>query len=126
MQMKGHGKKLPHKQEEILSALLIQPNMESAADAAKVSISTVRRYMQLPEFKKQYLEARRQILDFAIKSLQHITSMAVEALLRNLTCGNPNIEVKAAIVIINQSLKATELLDLENRIDILEKLLRIK
>ncbi|MFC1992220.1 hypothetical protein ACFLV3_00220 [Chloroflexota bacterium] len=122
--MKGHGTKLPFKQEDIISALLIQPTMEKAANAAHVSISTVRRYMQLPEFRARYLEARRQVLESAMSSLQQVTNLAVNTLVRNLACGNPSVEVRAAMGIFDQSLKAMELFDLENRLNILEKTLK--
>jgi len=45
---------------------------------------------------------------------------ALDALKRNLACGLPAIEVRAASALLDQSLRATELAGLEARLDALE------
>ena len=49
--------------------------------------------------------------------------MAVEALVRNLKCDHPAVEVSAARVILDQSYRGVELLEMEARITVLEELL---
>ena len=120
--MKGHGEKLTRKQKQAISALLTQPTAGEAA-AAGVSDVTLWRWLRLPQFQLQYRAARRQIVESAIANLQRTAGRAVEALSRNLTCGQPAVEVRAALGVLDQSIKAVELLDLEERLNTLERLL---
>ena len=45
----------------------------------------------------------------------------MDALTRNLTCGTPSAEIAAAKAIIDQSLRAIELVDLAERVEQLEQ-----
>src|SRR5216683_3059200 len=65
---------------------------------------------------------RRQVVEQAISQLQQAASEAASALRRNLTCGVPSVEVRAALGVLEQSVKAVELLDLEERVQMLEEL----
>jgi len=119
--MKGHGGKLPRKQEEAISALLTQPTIEAAAAAVGIGRVTMWRWLQLPHFKAKYVEARRGVLEAALSNLQKDAAKAVEALVRNLTCGLPAVEVRSAQGILDESVKAMELFDLEMRLDAVER-----
>jgi len=74
--MKGHGAKLPRKQEAAISALLSSRNIEEAAKAIKVSSSTLRRWMQLSQFESAYLRARREVVAQAFARLQQNSGAA--------------------------------------------------
>ena len=67
------------------------------------------------------MSARRQIVEGAISKIQQTMILAVLALNRNLTCGNPGTEVRAAQVILEHSTKAVELWDLEQRVEELQR-----
>ena len=56
----------------------------------------------------------------SLSSLQTASIEALDALKRNLACGLPAIEVRAASALLDQSLRATELAGLEARLDALE------
>ena len=119
--MKGHGEKLGRKQELAIIALLNQPTVEEAAQAVGLSQVTLWRWMQLDDFRAQYRAARRQALENGIARLQGTTGEAVGALRRNLACGAPSVEVRAAQVILEQAAKGVELIELEARIEALEQ-----
>lgn len=114
------------KNEKALAALLKSPTLREAAKAAKISEATLWRLMQSPDFQRDYRAARRAIVENAVSELQRTTSAAVETLRRNLSTGNPSTEVRAAQIILEQSIRAVELVDLAERIEGLEALMAKK
>src|ERR1039457_1209747 len=56
--MKGHGAKLPRKQEAAIAALLSHRNTEEAANSIGVSPNTLRRWKEIPDFQEAVLQAR--------------------------------------------------------------------
>jgi hypothetical protein len=67
---------------------------------------------------------RRGILENTVAKLQSVTHQAIETLERNLTCENPSIEIRCAQIILEQSLKGLEILDTENRLQMLEHIVK--
>lgn len=115
---------LTGKQEKAIAALLDKPTMKEAAQSVNVSEATLWRWLQEPEFQRAYRAARRQIVEHSISELQAATSEAVATLKRNLNCGNQSVEVRAAQIILDQSVNAVELVDLAERVEELEQLLK--
>ena len=68
--MKGHGSKFGRKQEEAIAALLTQKSTEDAARVIGVGVSTLRRWMRIPEFDAAYREAIRAAFSQSIARLQ--------------------------------------------------------
>src|SRR6266536_2429950 len=118
--MKGHGAKLGRMEEQSILALLTHATIPEAASACGVSESTLWRWLQQPDFQTRYRAARRQVVEGALANLQQATSEAATTLQRNLTCGVPSVEIRAAVAILDQAVKAVELLDLEERVEALE------
>ena len=118
----GHGSKLSRKQEQAIEGLLSEPTVQRAAQRAGVGYRTLKTWLSSdPAFVAAYRAARRQVVEGAITQLQQATRAAVRTLRRNLRCGNPGVEVKASQVILDQAVKAVELLDLEERLAALER-----
>ena len=115
--MPGHGEKQSRKRELAIAALLSEPTVEAAAKKAKVGYKTLCLWLKDPDFNREYREARRQIVEGAVSRLQQTAVVAVLTLHRNLTCGNPGTEVRAAQVILEQSVKAVELADLAQQVE---------
>jgi hypothetical protein len=118
--MAGHGEKRPRKEEAAIAALLTSPSIEAAAVAAKVAEKTLRLWLKDPEFLSAYREARRRVLETAIGRMQQAAGGAVDALVRNLTCGRAADEIKAAGLILQLGTQAVELMDVEERLAALE------
>ena len=59
-------------------------------------------------------------MEGAIGRLQQAATEAVTTLQRNLTCGTPAVEVRAATAILDQAIKAIELFDVVERVEQLE------
>lgn len=113
---------LSAKQEKLIGFLLTERTAEAACAKADVSPSTFWRWMQTEEFRKQYRAARRSILENTVSKLQGISLQAIEALERNLNCENPAAEIRSAQIILEQTIRGIETLDLESRIEYLEAL----
>ena len=82
---------------------------------------SIRRWMAEPAFRKAYLKARRATVELSTGSIQRLTARAAAALDRNLECGHPSSEIRAANSIMSTAHKAIEVLELEDRIAFLER-----
>ena len=118
--MKGHGQKFTRKMHHAVIALLQSPTVEAAAGLCGVSESTLLRWSKRPDFQEAYTQARRDLVQRSLSSLQIASIEALDALKRNVACGLPSVEVRAATALLDQSLRATELAGLEARLDALE------
>src|ERR1043165_9664333 len=104
---------LTAKQEKSIAALLKYPTLKDAAAAIKITEPTLWRWLQQPEFKMAYRAARREVIEHCIGEMQIAASEAVATLKRNLKCSlNPAVEVRAAQIILEQSFRAVEMMDL--------------
>lgn len=119
--MSGHGTKLPRRQERAVAALLTAPSIRQAADQAGVADATLRRWLRDPDFAGAYREARHGVVEAAHVALVTAVEEAVAALRRNLSCGNPGVEVRAAVAVLDQASRAQELLDIVGRVERLER-----
>src|SRR5580698_2264709 len=105
MQMVGHGAKFGRKKEEVIVALLTQRNIEDAARAAGVGVTTLMRWWKLPEFQTAYREARRAAYGQSIARLQQATTAAVSTLLKIMVDTNSpaSTRVRAADSVLNHA-----------------------
>jgi len=119
--MAGVGK-LSRYQDQAIAALLLQPTMEAAAEQAGVGLRTLERWLaESPEFRAEYRAARRRVLEGAIGQLQQATTDAVGALRRNLDCGVPNPEIRAAVAVLRLSLEGLDVTDVLERLEAVER-----
>ena len=123
MQVKGHGSKFDRKREEAIAALLTQRNVEDAARAAGVGVSTLLRWMKEPEFDAAYREARRAAFGQSVARLQQASSAAVSTLLKVMIDPNTpaSTKVRAADSVLDHSAKAIEIEDIDARLTELER-----
>ena len=80
--MTGHGAKFGRKKEEAIAALLSQRSVEDAARAVGIGTKTLLRWLQVPEFRAAYLQARREAVAQAAARLQQATGAAVATILK--------------------------------------------
>ncbi len=120
---RGHGDKLSRTQEKAIAALLSTRTIGEAAKVCGVNDATMWRWLQLPDFQAAYRAARRQVVERAITELQAAASEAVETLKRNLHCEQPNVEIRAAQIVLEQAVRGVELIDLQERVERLETML---
>ena len=121
-QIGGHGEKSSRTRERAISALLARPTIAQAAKAVGVADSTLRGWMKAPAFRKEYVQARRELLDGAIGRLQSACAEAVGVLRDVAQDGKapPATRVSAAKAILDSSFRGLDVLDLTERLEALE------
>jgi hypothetical protein len=87
--------------EKALTALLESASIIEAAETSGLSSRTLRRYLEDKEFSDKYDTAKRQVVESAVSALAASANEAVETLRRNLTCDNPQAEIRAAQLILD-------------------------
>jgi hypothetical protein len=119
----GHGSKFGRKKEEAIAALLSQRSIDEAARFVGVSKNTLARWLQIPEFKAAYLQARREAFGQAAARLQQASGAAVSTLLKiMLDQGAPAAcRLRAADSVLTHAAEAFELEDIEMRVQRLEQ-----
>ncbi len=123
--MKAVGEKLTPKQERALVALLDCGEIKKAAETAGVTKVTLWRWLQSPDFQSRYRAARRQLVETAIAQLQSDCTTAARVLreVAEDRQAPASSRVAAARTILEQSMSAVELMDLQERVEMLEKAL---
>ncbi len=120
---KGHGAKQDRKRELFIAFLLTEPNIRAASKKAGIGEATGWRWLQDPDFQKNYHDARRMAVSQAIAQLQQASSQAVATLQAVMQDegATPSSRVTAARTTLEMALKAIELDDLATRVEKLEQ-----
>jgi len=97
--------------------------MAEAAIGAGIGITTLVRWMQLPDFREEYRLARRAVVGQAVARLQRAASQAVTTLenVMDDDTALPSARVSAAKAVLELALRSVELDDLGARIEALEQ-----
>ncbi len=117
---------LSRRHESVIVTLLTNPKIKDAAAVAGISESTIWRLMQREDFQKRYKEAQDKAFDSALGALQGVATLAIDALKKNLESNVPSVEVQAAKVILDYTLKVREQFDYAARIKQLEAALNAR
>jgi hypothetical protein len=117
--------KISRNQEKAIAGLLLRPSIQQAAKYAEIGERTLLRWLKDDDFNKAYREARFHLVQQAISQIQDATRDAVKTLCEvlNNKKAPPGVRVRAASIIIDNALKATEIDNLEARITELERLI---
>jgi ATPase subunit of ABC transporter with duplicated ATPase domains len=115
--------RLTRKQQASIAALLSYRTIEEAAQASKVGKTTLFRWFQDEAFQDSYRKARSEVVRHAIVQAQSSCSEAVNVLreIMNSTESPASTRVSAAKAVIETSIKAVEIEDIEKRLDDLER-----
>ncbi len=119
----SHGSKFGRKKEEAIVALLTHRTIEDAARAVGIGGATLLRWQKEPEFQAGYWEAKRAAYAQSIARLHQMSSAAVSTLGKVMVDPTtpPATKVRAADSILNHTIKAIELEDIEARVTELEQ-----
>ena len=120
---KGHGSKYNRKKEEAIAALLKHRNIEEAARAAGIGAQTLSRWLKMPDFQADYLEARRAAVAQSNARLQQASSAAASTLMKIMIDVSvpASTRVRAADSVLNHARQAFEHEDIEVRVAALER-----
>lgn len=122
VERKGHGEKYSRLKELAIAALLSSPTIKEAADKIGVSESTLRRWLGYPDFRQEYAEEKRHILEAATRDLADAAAEALQSL-RNVLKKewNTSDRIASAKVIRDWHLKQLTLLTMEQRSSVSER-----
>jgi hypothetical protein len=114
--------KLTVKQQRAIEALLTEPTVQAAADAAGVSKTTIFRWLADSVFSGVYRDLRGQALEGTLTALQQASGEAVRTLKTVMTdeTAKGSERVSAARCVLEMSQKAREVLEIEARLAALE------
>ena len=117
----GHGGKKAQKLDAFIAAMMSHKGVEAAAAAAGISPATAYRWLADPDVIRRLGEARRDAMQRAMSRLMEAAVGAVECLCEVQSSGeSESARVSAARTILEQALRATELQDVQQRLDKLE------
>ena len=118
---KGHGSKFGRKKESAIAALLSGKNQVEAARVAGVDPSTLKRWLRLPEFQAEYLQAREGVSQ-ANARLQHNSNAIASVALKLVADAGTPASVKAHLCLglLDRANKSLEMEDVLLRIAALE------
>lgn len=112
-------KKTP-RDARILSALLVSESYEAAATTAGVGVSTVRRRLEDPDFRRRLRELSGESVEVAKVVLRRLAGRACVAVNRALTCGRAGVELRAAGMVLDSIARLAETDDFAERLAALE------
>jgi hypothetical protein len=115
------GRPLTRKKEAAIAALLSAGSLARAAEQAGIAERTLRNWLATAEFAQAYRRERQRLVEHAVGILQSASLQAVAALVRNLNCGRPGVEVSAANSLLERSTAAVETFDILTRLELLEQ-----
>ncbi|HXG63747.1 MAG TPA: hypothetical protein VNO70_01485 [Blastocatellia bacterium] len=111
------------KQQEAISALIVHPTARAASEALGVNPSTIWRWLQDPEFREAYDEARRLVVTHNVTAIQAAGQQAVMSLIDMMN--DPKIpahaRVRASQVILDLGMKVAKLDELDSRLRAIEE-----
>jgi len=121
--MKGHGSQYERKKEAAISALLTQRSIEDAARVIGVGVSTLRRWMRIPEFDAAHRQVRRDAMWQSIARLQQNSGAAVSTILKIMVDLNASASsrLRAAERVFEYGLRGMETEDIHARVSALER-----
>ena len=123
MKTGGHGEKQSRMQEQAIAALMSQPTIGEAARVAGIGVETLRTWLQDPAFSDAYRRARRDFMAQVGRQLQRAATEAVKAL-EDITKdpdAGASARVSAARTILEMSARASEIEDIDARLEKLER-----
>jgi len=105
------------KADRLICALLVSDSIEDACKLSRIPRSTASRTMANPEFKKNYLAARRTALDAACTGLNAAVAESLTALRAIVTGGlSEAARVSAARSLLEFAERSLTLGEIENRL----------
>jgi hypothetical protein len=110
------------KQESAILALLTHRGVEDAAQSVGINARTLYRWLGEEEFQAAYRFAQRESFRQSMGRLHQASSAAVTTLLKIMVDGHATASsrVRAAEAVLDRTMKAMELEDIDTRLSLLE------
>ena len=108
------------KPQKLIQALLVAKTLADAARQVGVCERTARRWMQTPDFRAAYDQARSDAFDRTLARLQAVSSEAVDVLAETMKTGTPTGKIRAAAIVLRLCVDV-RMADVLARMDQLER-----
>jgi hypothetical protein len=108
-------------QIKLISAILVSPTIRAACRRAKVSERAYRKWKGSPKFQAALANAQRDAWSESVGLLKGLAPLAVRRLRQLLRSARPDVQLRAALGLIDRGVKAIEADDLLRRIAALEE-----
>lgn len=107
------------KQSKALAALLTQPTKEKAAAAAGIGLTTLKRYLDNPEFQREYQRAVFGLVEDAAAQAKQSLNPALSTLREIVenSDANDQARIQAARSLLEYGLRLTEIVDILRTIE---------
>ena len=112
---------LTFRQQAALPAVAMAPTLSQAARDSGVGLSTLRRWLQEPEFRQQLANFRQESADLARQQAQAILPRCLSVFAEVMECPDPSLRLRAARYAMAFALQITEAHDLNSRLQQLEQ-----
>ena len=113
---------LTYRQQLAIAEILSSPSLEEARRRLKAGKGTFYGWLKIPSFQEELKRQRQLLVERTFNRLKTGMSQAVEKLLELLQAeGQLGIQLRAAQTLVDQGIKAVELKDLGERIEVLEQ-----
>ena len=116
--------KLTHRHQRLLSALVVDPDIQAASKAARVARSTAHRWLNDPVFRDELARQRDAVLSEAMASVKTHAARAMLELAKLMGSDDDRLRRLICNDIIGHAMKVRELQDIEGRLAALEKALK--
>ena len=113
--------RLTRRHQRLLSALVIDPDVQAASQTAGVARSTAHRWLNDPVFRDELARQRDAVLSGAMSSVKTHAARAMLELARMLGSEDDRLRRMICNDILGHAMKAREMEDFERRLAALEK-----
>ena len=114
---------LTDRQVRVLPYLVASRNLSECARLAQVGLRTLYRWMEDMDFREELDRLRGEAAELAYTELKGLMLKAVHVLGSAMEDANPQVRLRAAQTALSVGLKATELKDIQKRLDLLDSAL---
>lgn len=115
------------KQRKLIAAILVAPDIQAACRASKIGRTTAHRWLREdPRFCDELARRQDEVFGAALRAIKGHAVKAVDELARLLTSKDSRLRRLTANDILNQAIKAKELVEHEARLAALEAAMREK
>ena len=111
---------LTDKQLQALPYLVAAPSLSEAAKLAEVGRTTLYRWMEDDEFRRELERLRSEALDLAHVELKGLMLKATQVVSETMDDANPFVRLRAAQIALSVGLKAVEVKEIQRRIQLLD------
>jgi hypothetical protein len=121
MSASARNRELSARQQRVIAALLASRSITEAASMVGINERSVRRWLEQAHFRDALREAERAVLRNALGRLQAMTMRAADTLESLLSAQSEPVRVAAAKEILLRAVDATAIVELEERVERLER-----